>query len=39
MLLILLGAMSQGRFDILWGILGPPLRALYELFTHFYPVF
>jgi Zn-dependent protease len=39
MLLILLGAMTQGRFNLLWQILGPPLRALYELFTHFYPVF
>jgi Zn-dependent protease len=39
MLLILLGVMTRGRFDILWGVLGPPLRALYELFTHFYPVF
>lgn len=39
MLLILLGAMSSGRFNPLWAILGPPLRFLYELFAGFYPVF
>jgi Zn-dependent protease len=31
MLLILLGAMTQGRFDILWTVLGPPLRLLFRV--------
>lgn len=39
MLLLLMGAMSYGRFNLLWAILGPPLRALYGLCTGFYPVF
>jgi Zn-dependent protease len=39
MLLILMGAMTQGGIDLLWGVLGPPLRFLYELFSGFYPVF
>ncbi|MBN2303671.1 MAG: site-2 protease family protein [Anaerolineae bacterium] len=39
MMLILIGAMSMGRLDLLWGILGPPLRFLYGLFTSFYPSF
>jgi len=39
MLLILLGAMSAGRVNVLWAVLGPPLRFLYELSTSFYPVF
>jgi Zn-dependent protease len=37
MLLLLAGAMSQGRLNVLWAVLGPPLRLLYELFTSFYP--
>jgi Zn-dependent protease len=39
MLLILLGAMPFGGFNLLWSVLGPPLRFLYELFTSFYPLF
>ena len=39
MLLLLMGAMSYGRFNLLWAVLGPPLNALYELCTGFYPVF
>ncbi|MBI5960497.1 MAG: site-2 protease family protein [Chloroflexi bacterium] len=39
MLLLMLGVMTQGRFNLLWEILGPPLRLLYELCTNFYPVF
>jgi Zn-dependent protease len=39
MLLILLGAMPFGGFNLLWSILGPPLRFLYEQFTSFYPLF
>ena len=36
MLLIVAGFMTGGSIDILWGILGPPLRFLYETFTSFY---
>jgi Zn-dependent protease len=39
MLLLLLGVMSYGRFNPLWAVLGPPLTALYEWCTGFYPVF
>jgi Zn-dependent protease len=39
MMLILVGAMTQGRLNVLWWVLGPPLRFLYELFTTFYPSF
>lgn len=39
MLLVLIGAMSRGHLDILWTVLGPPLRFLYELFTSLYPSF
>jgi Zn-dependent protease len=38
MLLIILGAMSAGRFNLLWMVLGPPLRFLYQAFTSFYPI-
>ena len=39
MLLILVGAMTQGRLNVIWWVLGPPLQFLYELFTTFYPSF
>lgn len=39
MLLLLMGAMSYGRFNLLWAVLGPPLNTLYQLCTGFYPVF
>lgn len=31
MLLLLVGAMSRGQLDILWTVLGPPLRFLFNL--------
>jgi Zn-dependent protease len=39
MLLLMAGVISQGRLNVLWVVLGPPLRLLYEMFTRFYPVF
>lgn len=39
MLLLMLGVMTQGRMNVLWSILGPPLRLLYEMCTSFYPWF
>jgi len=31
--------MTQGRLNVIWWVLGPPLQFLYELFTTFYPSF
>jgi len=39
LLLLFLGPLTQGRINPLWSVLGPPLRALYEVFTGLYPVF
>lgn len=39
MLLLMAGVITQGRLNVLWEVLGPPLRLLYEIFTRFYPVF
>ncbi len=36
MLLLMAGVISYGRLNVLWIVLGPPLRVLYELFTRFY---
>lgn len=32
-LLLMLGAVTRGQFDILWPVLGPPLRFLYSTVT------
>lgn len=38
-MLLIMGILSRGQLDILWAVLGPPLRFLYEALTHFYPSF
>lgn len=39
LLLLMMGVLTLGRLNVLWIFLGPPLDFLYQLFTHFYPVF
>jgi len=39
MLIIMLGVLTDGRFDILGAILGPVIRFFFETLTGFYPSF
>jgi Zn-dependent protease len=39
MLVIMLGVLTDGRFDILGAILGPVIRFFFETLTGFYPSF